>query len=94
MASSFFILPSAFEMSLVTSAAKKAKNDVRWNAGDRTARHGPRDFRRHLAVAAADIENVLVTAQMKPADEFARPGLLHDGVCRVIRRVPGVGRGG
>ena len=37
------------------------------NAGDRTARHGAGDFRRHLAVAAADIENVFVAAQIELA---------------------------
>ena len=37
MVSSFFILPFAFEMSLVTSAATRAKKDVRWNAADYAA---------------------------------------------------------
>jgi trans-aconitate 2-methyltransferase len=37
MDSPFFILPSAFEMRLVTSAATKAKKDVRWNAADYAA---------------------------------------------------------
>ena len=54
----------------------------------RAARHGPRDFRRHFAVAAADIENVFVAAQIELGDEFARPGLLHDGIRGVIRRIP------
>jgi hypothetical protein len=58
------------------------------NANDGAARHGPRDFRRHLAVAAADIENVLVPAQLELRDEFARPGLLHGGIRCVISRVP------
>ena len=56
--------------------------------GDRAARQSPGDFRRHLAVAAADIENVFVAAQFESGDQFARPGLLHDGIRGVIRRVP------
>ena len=55
---------------------------------DEAARHGAGDFRRHLAVAAADIKDVLIAAQFEPGDEFARPGLLHDGIRGVIRRVP------
>ena len=58
------------------------------NADGRTARHGAGDFRRHLAVAAADIENVLVAAQMELGDDFARPGLLHGGIRRVGLGVP------
>jgi trans-aconitate methyltransferase len=34
---SFIIPPSAFEMSLITSAATRAKKDVRWNAADYAA---------------------------------------------------------
>jgi len=37
MASSFCLLPSAFEMSLVTSAATKTKKDMHWNAADYAA---------------------------------------------------------
>ena len=37
MASSFCLRPSAFEMSLVTSAATKTKKDLHWNAADYAA---------------------------------------------------------
>ena len=58
------------------------------NAGGRTARQTARNFRRDFAVAATDIENLLVAAQIEFGDEFARPGLLNDGIRGVIGRVP------
>ena len=47
-----------------------------------------RDLGGHLAVAAADIENTLISAQTELGDEFARPDLLRGGIRGVIRRVP------
>ena len=38
--------------------------------------HRSRQFRSHFAVAAADIENAFLAAQLEFRDEFARPGLL------------------
>src|ERR1039458_3169231 len=58
------------------------------NANDGAARRGLGNFSADLAVAAADIENVLVPAQLELRDEFARPGLLHGGIRGVISRVP------
>ena len=58
------------------------------NPDRRAARHGAGEFRRHFAVAAAEIQNMLVAAQLEPGDEFARPSLLHDGIRGIIRRVP------
>ena len=57
-------------------------------AGDRTARNRPGNFRRDFSIAAADIKNVFIAAQIKPGDEFTRPALLHGGIRRVIRRIP------
>ena len=47
-----------------------------------------RDFGGDFAVAAADIQNVLVAAQIEPGDQFARPGMLHGGIRRVFGGVP------
>ena len=58
------------------------------NSGDRTLRHGTGQLGGHLAIAAADIEDVFVAAQMELRDEFARPDLLRGGIRGVIRRIP------
>ena len=61
-------------------------------ARHRAARHGPREFRSDFAVAAAEIEYVLVAAQVEPGDQLPRPGLLDDGIGRVFGGIPLRGR--
>ena len=61
------------------------------NAGNEAARHGAGDFGGDFAVAATNIENVFVTAQLELGDEFARPGLLHGGIRGVIGGIPSGG---
>ncbi|MEJ0090420.1 MAG: hypothetical protein WDM80_11840 [Limisphaerales bacterium] len=55
---------------------------------DRPLRQGVGDFRRDLAIAAANVKDVFIATQLKFGDEFARPGMLHDGVRGVVSRVP------
>ena len=58
------------------------------NAHHGAAQHGAGNFGADLAIAAANIQNVLIAPQIEPGDELARPGLLHDRIRGVIGGIP------
>jgi len=66
----------------------------RIHARGQSAWHGAGDLCRDLSITAAHIENVFVPTQLELGDEFARPGLLHDGIRSVICCVPFCGVSG
>ena len=58
------------------------------NTDRRAARNGVRDFGGHFAIAAADVENVFVAAKIEFGHQFARPGVLHNGIRGVGSSIP------